>query len=149
MADVDVINDFIRRHELTFTDLEFSGLHTASDEMIETLSMFPKHLTSYKSVLDDLTDDYVKWLTLDPLDPVQDLAPDLSSISLSTACFHAHPASGHLLTEMILSRWARNPHTTFKLHIDYTGLNPLSDPRIARRMQYNPGLLVFTGGPAD
>ena len=115
--------------------------------MIKICAMFPRYLTSFQFEFKDLTDDNIKRLTLDPSNPAQDLAPDLSCIALTDVPTQYEPLA-HLwsavVVEMILSRWARNPHTKIKLSMRYMGEDPRLDPRIIKQLLRYPGSLQIT-----
>ena len=140
-----IVNDFINRHAMTFTDLELSSYngYTSGDDVIEICGMFPKCLTSFRfDHISGITDENIKRLTLDPLNPAEDLAPDLSYITLSASMsLYTTGLSSAVVVEMILSRWARNPRTKFELSIVCEGIDPRLDPRIIKHLQQNPGLL--------
>ena len=118
--------------------------------MIEILDMHPKCLTLCNFIVNDLTNENIKRLTLNPSDPSQNLAPDLISITVSSfptvPTLREYP-SGALLTDMILSRWADTPDAVFEINVRYTGPNLLSDSRIVRQIQQGPGSLAFNLDP--
>lgn len=146
----DALDIFIQRHKLTFTDLEIAGHNTSQDVFVEMLHMFPEYLTWCQFTFKEITDEMVRALLLNPSDPSDNLAPNLSHISLTfiPSGRHSEPIveeypSDAVVLEMVLSRWEHNPRTTFVLSAGYPGLELLSDARIASQIQQDPGLLLL------
>lgn len=144
------LDNFIRRHESTFTDLEIMSFDCSSEQFMEMLCMFPKYLTWCHFTLGEMTNEAMQKLVLNPSNPSQNLSPNLSYISLTIRSLLPSNPEPHLekspsdavVAEMILSRWKHNPCTTLELSAVYPGFNLLSDRRISGHVQQNPGLLL-------